>query len=248
MGIQVEIDNGVAHVLIARPEKRNALTASMYAELARAIRSARAEPQVRAVLLSGAGGHFTAGNDLEDFLQQPPAIGVDWQQSPFNFMDALLQCDKPLVAAVSGNAVGIGVTLLLHCDFVYLADDARLLMPFVKLGLVPEFASSLLLPQLMGRTKAAEKLLLGDPITPLEAVNCGLANAVFPAAEVLARARQQAERFLTMPPEAVRAAKRLLRRPDHAAVLAAIEAESVVFAQHLRSAETKQAIQAFLNR
>jgi enoyl-CoA hydratase/carnithine racemase len=248
MNIQMQVQNHVAHIVISRPEKRNALTATMYADLAGAIHSACEDQQVRAVLLSGAGGHFTAGNDLEDFLQQPPATSVDWRRSPFNFMQALIQCDKPVLAAVTGNAVGIGVTMLLHCDFVYLADDARLLMPFVKLGLVPEFASSLLVPFLMGRAKAAEKLLLGDPIAPAEALAFGLANAVLPASEVLAHALRAAERFNSLPPEAVRAAKRLLQKPDRAAVLAAIEAESGVFAERLRSDEAKQAFRSFLKR
>jgi enoyl-CoA hydratase/carnithine racemase len=131
----------------------------------------------------------------------------------FQFMRALVDCDKPVVAAVTGAAIGIGTTMLLHCDFVYVADDARLAMPFAGLGLVPEFASSLLVPQLMGHRRAAEKLLLGDPFTAETAVECGIANAVLPAGEVMAHARRVAERFNALPPGAVRESKRLLRAP-----------------------------------
>src|SRR6185369_3520198 len=177
---------------IARPEKKNALTAAMYQALADALRAAAEDPAVRAVLITGQPGVFTSGNDLEDFMQRPPQ-GAD---SPvLRFMRALLDCDKPVVAAVTGAAIGIGTTMLLHCDFVYVSDEARLAMPFVSLGLVPEFASSLLLPQLLGQQRAAEKLLLGDPFTPEQAVDWGLAHAVLPAGEVVNHARRIAERF-----------------------------------------------------
>ncbi|MFM2347213.1 MAG: hypothetical protein RL654_1966, partial [Pseudomonadota bacterium] len=133
--------NGVATIEIARPEKKNALTLAMYEAMAEALRAAQAEPSVRAVLICGQPGIFTSGNDLEDFMQRPPQ-GMD---SPvFRFMEALLDCDKPVVAAVTGAAIGIGMTMLLHCDFVYVSDEARLAMPFVGLGLVPEFGASLL--------------------------------------------------------------------------------------------------------
>src|SRR5688572_24196033 len=152
--------NGVATVEIARPEKKNALTMAMYDAMADAIRAAVDDRSVRALLVTGQPGVFTSGNDLEDFMQRPPG-GPD---SPvFRFMEALLDCDKPVVAAVTGAAIGIGTTMLLHCDLVYVSDEGRLAMPFASLGLVPEFASSLLVPQLIGHARAAEKLLLGDP-------------------------------------------------------------------------------------
>ena len=183
MSIKTATINGVATIEIARPEKKNALTQAMYQAMADALTAAQADPAVRAVLITGQPGIFTSGNDLEDFMQRPPQ-GPD---SPvFRFMRALLECDKPVVAAVTGAAIGIGTTLLLHCDFVYVSDEARLAMPFVGLGLVPEFASSLVVPQRMGHVKAAEKLLLGDPFTGPEAVECGIANAVLPATEVVA--------------------------------------------------------------
>jgi enoyl-CoA hydratase/carnithine racemase len=182
---------------------------------------------------------------LEDFMERPPT----GEESPvFRFMHALAICDKPVVAAVTGAAVGIGATMLLHCDLVYLSEDARLAMPFVCLGLVPEFASSLLLPQLMGRAKAAEKLLLGNAFTAAEAADFGIATAVLPAAEVLAHARRMAERFNSLPPGAVRDTKRLMRAGSKDGILCAMRAEAAVFGERLRSPEAKEAFEAFFAR
>ena len=177
--------------------KKNALTVAMYQAMADALRAAAADGAVRAVLITGQPSIFTSGNDIEDFMARPPGAGGSaTEEAPvFQFMKALLEIDKPVVAAVTGAAIGIGTTMLLHCDFVYVADDARLAMPFVGLGLVPEYASSLLVPQLMGPRRAAEKLLLGDPFTGEQAVECGIANAVLPASEVALHARRVAERF-----------------------------------------------------
>ena len=179
MSIRTATLNGVFTLEIARPEKKNALTVAMYKALAEALLAAREDRSVRAVLITGQPGIFTSGNDIEDFVARPPGQDGDTMDSPvFRFMRALLECDKPVVAAVTGAAIGIGTTMLLHCDFVYVSDEARLAMPFVGLGLVPEYASSLLVPQLMGHVRAAEKLMLGDPFTPQEALDCGLANAI----------------------------------------------------------------------
>jgi enoyl-CoA hydratase/carnithine racemase len=150
-----------------------------------------------------------------------------------------------VIAAVTGAAIGIGTTMLLHCDFVYVSDEARLAMPFVSLGLVPEFASSLVVPQLMGPRRAAEKLLLGDPFTGADAVECGIANAVLPASEVVKHARRIAERFNALPPGAVRETKRLMRGPRAAALLEAIKAEGAIFGERLKSPEAKEAFDAF---
>jgi len=155
-----------------RPEKKNALTVAMYQAMADAINAAKDDPAVRAVLVTGQPGIFTSGNDIEDFMTRAPGEGSDGQDSPvFQFMRALIGIDKPVVAAVTGAAVGIGTTLLLHCDLVYVSDEARLAMPFVSLGLVPEFGSSLVVPRLLGNARAAEKLLLGDPIKSLGALS-----------------------------------------------------------------------------
>jgi len=179
MSIKTATLNGVATIEIARPEKKNAITVAMYQAMAEALAAADADAAVRALLITGQPGIFTSGNDLEDFMQRPPGAGSDNAESPvFGFMRALAGCGKPVVAAVTGAAIGIGTTMLLHCDLVYVSDEARLAMPFVSLGLVPEFASSLLVPQLMGHARAAEKLLLGDPFTGADAVEAGIANAV----------------------------------------------------------------------
>lgn len=245
MSIKTAVLNGVASIEIARPEKKNALTAEMYAAMAQALHAANADAAVRAVLLVGQPGVFTSGNDLEDFVQRPPQ-GLD---SPvFQFMHALLDCDKPVVAAVTGAAIGIGTTLLLHCDLVYVSDEARLALPFASLGLVPEFASSLVLPQLLGHVKAAEKLLLGDPFTAADAVDCGIANAVLPAGEVVNHARRVAERFNQMPPGAVRDSKRLMRRDKRAQVREAIAAEAELFGARLSSPEAREAFSAFFQK
>jgi enoyl-CoA hydratase/carnithine racemase len=237
--------NGVATIEIARAQKKNALTAAMYQAMADAVLDAQLDNAVRALLITGQPGIFTSGNDLEDFMQRPPA-GPD---SPVvRFMKALTECDKPVVAAVTGGAVGIGTTMLLHCDLVYVADDARLAMPFVGLGLVPEYASSLLLPRLVGHVRAAEKLLLGDPFTGAQAVELGIANAVLPAAEVLNHARGIAERFNNLPPGAVQDAKRLMKRAGKELIAQQMAAEGELFTQRLRSPEAREAFQAFFEK
>lgn len=245
MSIQTSIVNQVARIEIARPEKKNALTAAMYVALAAALRAAGDDPAVRAILLHGQPDMFTAGNDLEDFKSARteaaalPARG---------FMDALTATDKPVVVAVNGMAVGIGTTLLPHCDLVYLAHDAVLKMPFVQLGLCAEFGSSMVLPAMAGHARVAEKLLLGDPITPEEAVDLGIATRVLPAAEVLSHAQAQAERFGQLPPEAVRVTKRLMRQGQRAALQEHIGVELTAFQQCLASAEAREAFAAFFER
>ena len=252
MSIKTAGLNGVATIEIARPEKKNALTVAMYQAMTDAIVAAKADPAVRAVLITGQPGVFTSGNDIEDFMTRgtgAPGQGSETMDSPvFQFMRALIDCDKPVVAAVTGAAIGIGTTMLLHCDFVYVSDEARLAMPFVALGLVPEFASSLLVPQLMGHRRAAEKLLLGDPFTPEQAVDCGIASAVLPAAEVVNHARRVAERFNALPPGAVREAKQLMRAPQTEALLKTIQVEAEIFGRRLRSPEAMEAFQAFFQK
>ncbi len=252
MSIKTAVVNGVATIEIARPEKKNALTVAMYQAMRDALMAAKADPAVRAVLITGQPGIFTSGNDIEDFMQRGTGgagQGSEATESPvFQFMRALIECDKPVVAAVTGAAIGIGTTMLLHCDLVYVSDEARLAMPFVSLGLVPEFASSLLVPQLMGHRRAAEKLLLGDPFTPEQAVECGIANAVIPASEVVNHARRIAERFNGLPPGAVRESKQLMRGPQHEQLLQTIGREGAIFARRLRSPEATEAFQAFFQK
>jgi enoyl-CoA hydratase/carnithine racemase len=245
MSIKTAVLNGVYTIEIARPEKKNALTGAMYVGMAEGLNAAMADGTVRSVLITGQPGIFTSGNDLEDFMKRSGGVS----ESPAAvFMRALIGCDKPVIAAVTGAAIGIGTTMLLHCDFVYVSDEARLVMPFVSLGLVPEFASSHLIPQLMGQRKAAEKLLLGDPFTGADAVECGIANAVLPTAEVAPHARRIAERFNALPPGAVRASKKLMRGAVADQLLKTIAGENEVFAERLTSPEAKEAVSAFFQK
>lgn len=245
MSIKTAILDGVFTLEIARPEKKNALTGEMYLALAQGLRDACADSQVRSVLITGQPGIFTSGNDLEDFMKRAGPI----DESPaVHFMHALIDCDKPVIAAVTGAAIGIGTTMLLHCDFVYVSDEARLAMPFASLGLVPEFGSSWLFTQLVGPRRAAEKLLLGDPFTGADAVEFGLANAVLPASEVARHARRVAERFNALPPAAVRESKKLMRRAQNDGARQAISAENAVFSESLGSAEAREAITAFFEK
>lgn len=245
MSIRSAVLNGVMTIELARPEKKNALNLEMYQAMTQALRAAAADTAVRAILITGQPGIFTSGNDIEDFASRPPP-GMD---SPvIHFMMALIETEKPVIAAVTGAAIGIGTTLLLHCDLVYVSDEARLAMPFTSLGLVAEYGSSLIVPRLMGHARAAEKLLLGDPFTGSDAVECGIANAVLPADEVLRYARRMAERFNALPPGAVRDTKKLLRRWDRHEVRQAIAAEGEVFVERVGSPEAKEAFQAFLQR
>lgn len=245
MTIRYHVEDGVATLELARPEKKNALTLAMYAALAGHLEAAAADASVHALLITGQPGVFTAGNDLQDFLK-PAGQAAD---SPvLRFMLALARAEKPVVAAVNGAAVGIGVTLLLHCDLVYLADDARLSMPFVSLGLVPEFASSLLVPQWAGHARAAEKILLGLPFGAAEALAMGLASAVLPADQVLAHARAMAARFARLPPGAVRESKRLLRRAQARLVEETIHEEARAFGARLGGPEVREAVAAFYEK
>ena len=250
MTIKTTLSNNVATVEIDRPQKKNAITGEMYLALAQAVRDANANPAVRCVLITGQPGVFTAGNDLEDFMHATQdAKADDSAELPsVTFMRALIACEKPVIAAVTGLAVGIGTTMLLHCDLVYVSEDARLSMPFVGLGLVPEFASSLLLPALAGHAKAAEMLMLGEPFGAAQAVALGIANAALPAGEVLDHARRVAERFNALAPSAVRETKKLLKQPRADAVLRAIEAEVAVFTDRLGGPEAREALTAFFQK
>ena len=217
------------------------MTGEMYEAVARHLREASADKAVRAVLFTGAGSAFTAGNDLKDF-GDPKFARPD---SPVvSFMQSLATFDKPVVAAVNGMAVGIGVTMLLHCDLVYVADSATFSMPFVNLGLVPEFGSTLLLPAIAGRVRAAELLLLGRPFLAAEAVVLGIVNAVLPAAELMAHAQSVARAFNVLPPGAVRDTKKLLREALATPVQEAIMREAGVFGPRLAGPEAREAIAA----
>lgn len=245
MTIQTETADAITRIQIARPERKNAITANMYAALADTLVAAEADETVRVILLHGQSDIFSAGNDLEDFLRSPP------QQADapvFRFMGALAGAAKPVVAAVNGAAVGIGTTMLLHCDLAYCADDSRFSLPFVNLGLCPEFASSLLLPLSAGYHRAAEKMLLGEPASAEEALEMGLVNRILPPAEVLTHARRQCERLALLPPVAVLETKRLLKAGWRSATERAISDESATFRRLLASDEARRAFSSFLER
>ncbi len=238
-------DGAVAVLRFARPAKRNAITVAMYEALTEALARAVADEAVRAVVFLGTDGVFTAGNDLHDFMANPPT-GED--SAVFRLLQALVDCPKPLVAGVDGAAVGIGTTMLLHCDLVVASTRARFQMPFVKLGLVPEGASSLLLPARVGLQRASEWLLLGEAFTAQDALSAGLLNAVVDPSEVEARALAFASALADRPPEAVRLAKALLRDPHRAAVHAALAREGAVFVERLQAPEAHAAFLTFFAR
>ncbi|NEU11537.1 enoyl-CoA hydratase [Methylobacterium sp. BTF04] len=237
--------DGVRLIRIDRPEKKNALTGAMYKAMRDALVGADASETIGAVVFAGAPGAFSAGNDLADFVA---GARKPFSEAPaLHFIRQLARTRTPMVAAVDGIAVGIGTTLTLHCDLVYASPAARFRMPFVELGLVPEAASSYLLPRRVGLLKATEMLLLSQPFDADEAVALGLANAVMPAGLLLEHAMAQAGRLAALPRGAV-AATRALIRGDQAAMEAALEAEAVAFEARLRAPEAQAAFAAFLNR
>jgi len=241
----VETQERVTRIEIARPEKKNSLTLDMYRAMADALAAAESDAGVRAVLVHGSRDCFTAGNDLRDFLERPPHS----QESPaFRFIRSIATFGKPLVAAVNGAAVGIGTTMLLHCDLVYAAPAARFQLPFVPLGLVPEAGSSFLLPYVAGYQRAAELLLLGQPFGAEKALAAGFVTEIVPEAELLERARAGALAIAALPPAAVQAAKALMRKRLAPFVGAAMEEEGAVFAERLASPEAKEAMTAFFER
>lgn len=244
--IHLEREQGLLTLRMDRADKKNALTRAMYGALADALDAADEDRSVRAVLITGSETCFTSGNDVADFIQAPPS-GLD--SEVFRFMKALFDFSKPVVAAVSGPAVGIGTTLLLHCDLVYVARDAKLKMPFVNLGLCPEYGSSLILPRLLGHARAAELLLLGESFTGEQAAAWGIANeALADGAATLARAREMAQRFEQLAPSAVAVSKRLMREPGREELRRVIMEEGELFGQRLRTPEAIEALSAFMQR
>jgi enoyl-CoA hydratase/carnithine racemase len=242
--IQTSQADGILTITFNRPEKKNALTGAMYTVIADAMEAAEADSAVRVVVFTGNGGIFSAGNDLQDFLRNPP----QGENSPvFRFLRAISTASKPLVAAVTGVAIGVGTTMLLHCDLVYLGAGAKLSLPFVNLAVVPEAASSLLLPAMIGYHRAAELLMLGEPFDAETARAHGIGNAIFPDAQVLAEAMQVAAKLAAKPPTALRLTKQLMRqcRGDVAGQMAA---EGEHFRAQLVSAEAREAMTAFMQK
>jgi enoyl-CoA hydratase/carnithine racemase len=229
-----------------RPEKKNALTRAMYKTLATEIAAADSDPNVRCILIKANGDMFTAGNDLADFAAVGNSTSAPLPEDANPLLSALAKARTPIIAAVNGRAVGVGVTMLLHCDMVFVADDALLIAPFVNLALVPEAASSLLMPLRIGHARAFEMFVLGEPVNAEKAVNWGIANRAVPAAEVHAAARAAAAAVAARAPASVVATKSLMR--DESALLARMAQESGHFLRQLKSAEFKEAFTAFSER
>lgn len=241
-GVEVIEAGGVIELHLDRADKKNALTAAMYRTLTAALAEASSRADIDAVLFAGKGDAFCAGNDLKDFLSGP-----EGGAAAFEFIRAIAKFDKPVVAAVQGLAVGVGTTMLFHCDLVYAAPDARFIMPFVNLGIVPEAGSSLLAPATFGYAKAAQMLLLGDPMDAEGADKAGLVSAIVPADRLLDHARAKAAALAAKPPQALAYTRRLMKG-DPAALDARIEEESRLFQETMQSDEAREAFTAFFEK
>jgi enoyl-CoA hydratase/carnithine racemase len=232
-------------VQLNRPTKRNAMTSAMYAALADILNKAAKDGNTRVVLWHGAGDSFCAGNDIDDFLKNPPGPGESPQA---RLMEALVNFDKPLVAAVQGAAIGGGTTMLLHCDFIYAGESTKFQMPFINLAVVPEFGSSHIVPARIGHVHAAELILLGAPFDARRAAELGLVNQVVSDNDVMARARETAEKLAAKPAAALQASKRLLKQSFREQIKAAMKAENEAFSVQVRSGDAKEAFNAFLEK
>jgi enoyl-CoA hydratase/carnithine racemase len=243
--VLVSVEERICRIQLHRPEKKNALTGAMYAALAGALAAAEADPAVRALLVSGTESVFSAGNDIADFAG---GFSMDEDSPVVRFLDALTGAQKPIVAAVNGPAVGIGTTMLLHCDLVYAGRSARFQLPFVNLGLVPEAGSSYILPQMLGHARAAELLMLGEPFDAETARACGIVNAVVDDGETLPRALAAAQSLAAKPPAALRLTKQMLKQAGGDALRRAIRAEAEQFRARLATPEAAEAVRAFMER
>lgn len=244
--VRIAVDNGIMHITLARPEKKNALTQAMYVAVGEALTRAESDPAVRVVMIDSEGDAFTAGNDIADFVAIATGARSREQMQTHIFLEALARGTKPYVAAVAGLAVGVGVTMLMHCDVSYVAEDARLSTPFVNLALVPEAASTWLIPARIGYARAFQLFALGEPIDGKTAAAIGLVTAALPAAEVRAKALATAKALAAKPAGALQATKKLMR--DSAAILAVMAREGEAFGDRLRSPEAVEAFRAFAER
>jgi enoyl-CoA hydratase/carnithine racemase len=240
--IIAERSGNILRIQMNRPDKKNAMTSSMYITMAEFLEDAAKDDQIRVALWHAVGDSFCAGNDLEDFMKNPPAAG----QSPQSrLMQALINFEKPLVAAVQGAAIGGGTTMLGHCDFVYAGESAKFQLPFVNLALVPEFGSSFLLPLRFGYVRAADLILLGQPFGALRAAELGLVTSVVADQKLLATATETAQTLAKKAAGAVQACKRLMKAPFRGQLEQAVKLENQVFAERVRSEEAKEAFTAF---
>lgn len=246
-GVEVSIESGICRIVMNRPERKNALSLAMYQQLADAVREASESAAVRVLLITGAAGNFTSGNDLGDFLKHKGNLRPEENPTP-KFMHALIHCDKPVVAAVQGPAVGIGTTMLLHCDLVYADNTAYFQLPFVNLGLCPEFASSVILPKLMGHTRAAELLYLGQRFSAQVAKEVGVVNQVTADGELEKTVNEICTRLSRQPASALRATKQLLKKELREFAPIAMQSEQQYFKQGLVSPEFTEAVAAFTEK
>lgn len=244
--ILVSQENGILEIRINRPDKKNALTGAMYGAIADAIDSAHSNVDIRAILFSSEGDIFSAGNDLSDFANAASGGSSEGLENVVRVLHALAILEKPVIAAVGGDGVGVGATILLHCDIVVIADEAQLTMPFTSLGLTPEAGSSLLLPEIIGHKRAFMMLALGEPLSGRDAAELGLATLSTSPDSVYLKARSMAEKCCKRPPEAMRITKKLLR--DKKAILERIDVEALYFKERLSSPEAREAIAAFFKR
>ena len=244
--IKIGLEDGVLRITFARPDKKNAITNAMYAAMGDALARAESDPAVRVVLFDAEGDAFTAGNDLGDFAAVAAGTMAREDMKAHLFLGALARAQKPYVAAVQGLAVGVGVTMLLHCDLVYVADDAKLTTPFVNLALVPEAASSLLMTARIGHVRAYAMFALGEPVDGRTAASIGIANAALPAAEVRAKALAAAKTLASKPLGALQATKKLMR--DAQVIAAQMAREGEIFGARLKTAEAAEAFRAFAER
>ncbi len=243
--ILISTEQAVTTITFNRLEKKNSFVPESYRQLADALQAAAADPEVRVVVLQGDETIFSAGNDLSDFAKSPPSgVGAP----VWDFLTALVDFQKPLIAAVCGPAVGVGTTMLLHCDLVYLGENAKLMLPFTSLGVCPEAGSSLLLPQLFGPRRAAEIFYFDEAILPEEALRAGLANKVLPVEEVAAYAQAQARRLAARPRTSVLETKRLLKESQRQALHTQMQLESEAFPALLRGPAAREAFTAFFER
>lgn len=243
--ILTERSGSILRVTLNRPAKKNAMTSEMYTSLADILNEADKDDSITVVVWNGAGDSFTAGNDLKDFLQNPPPPGDSPQ---LQLTNALINFSKPLIAAVHGAAVGGGTTMLTHCDFVYAGESTRFQLPFINLALVPEFGSSFSLPDRIGHLRAAELFLLGLPFDARRAAELGLVTRVVPDQELLATATETAQTLAQKPAGALRACKRLLKRSSLEQIAQAVKAEGEEFSARTRSAEAREAFTAFIEK
>jgi enoyl-CoA hydratase/carnithine racemase len=243
--IVTEHTGSVLRVQLNRPTKRNAMTSAMYLALADIFNAAANDENTRVILWHGAGDSFCAGNDIDDFLKNPPGPG----QSPqARLMEALVNFDKPLVAAVHGAAIGGGTTMVTHCDFIYAGESSKFQLPFINLAVVPEFGSSWSLPSRIGHVRAAELILLGSPFGAGRAAELGLVSEVVSDKDVLARATETARKLAAKPAAALQASKRLMKQPFREQIKAAMKAENEEFSTQVRSEDAKEASAAFLEK